>query len=76
MVGYMFCCCFLFSYLFSYFIVLMIPVNIYPTFLRQFFLGLVELWLQMIRQKLVFRSFKERCQGNQFLPRDAVHPRY
>jgi len=30
----------------------------------------------MIRQKLVFRSFKERCQGNQFLPRDAVHPRY
>jgi len=33
----MFCCCFLSSYLFSYFIVLMIPVNIYPTFLRQIF---------------------------------------
>jgi len=33
----MFCCCFLFSYLFSYFIVLMIPVNIYPTFLRLIF---------------------------------------
>jgi len=40
------------------------------------FAGLEDLWLQVNDLKLFFRAVKGRCHGNEFLPRDAMHPRY
>jgi len=65
-VGYMLCFCFLFIYL-----VLTIPVrpiiskSTGPIFAKRS--GLVEQWLWMINLKLIFRSLKEHCSGNQNL---------